>query len=232
MIHQCQGDPSFDLRSSNSFTEWPSHLSGYVCKTPPIGIYNAPNFSKCCSGTAYDITRPTNPDDPAYPMTCAIVCQVDPAFDANNPQNPYGFSDYFMCLMEGYSSSEEAGDVVCADLDGIQPSFRSTPTGPWMTRTSSETVVSLALSETEYPMSPVSQESGNQVLSTLGDLASSDIFSAQTPTVGTESDLSSSFATTTFISASKTPSRSSKVSHGRTLHVFLGVVLALSLPLI
>ncbi|KAH9906772.1 hypothetical protein F4778DRAFT_595515 [Xylariomycetidae sp. FL2044] len=134
----CTGSPTFnEAVSSHAFSEWPDHLPGYICKTPPMGYYSAPRFAQCCSGPVYNITSSTTADDPAYPVTCATLCQVDPAFDGTNDANPYGWSDYFMCLTDG---GDEASnwEVVCATNSPAgtvaASSFTSTPTGDWMTR--------------------------------------------------------------------------------------------------
>lgn len=137
---QCTGNPTFNqAMSENAYSEWPANILGYICKTPPVGAYSSARFAKCCSGTVYNITQPTNPDDPAYPMSCALFCQVDPAFDTSNDKYPYGFSDYYMCLTNGLEDPDE-GEVVCGtnvrDGEGTVPeqSFTTTPTGSWQTQ--------------------------------------------------------------------------------------------------
>lgn len=74
----------------------------------------APRFMQCCPGTVYSVTSPTSPDDTAYPMTCAVFCQVGPSFDSNNDKNPCHFGDYFMCLNDGQIQGL-GGEVACAN---------------------------------------------------------------------------------------------------------------------
>src|SRR4051812_4580936 len=76
----CTGSPTFQASSNNPnrFTEWPAKIPGFICKTPPFGRGNAPRFAQCCSGTVFNITSPTNELDQAYPVSCALFCQVDP----------------------------------------------------------------------------------------------------------------------------------------------------------
>ncbi|KAG9258627.1 uncharacterized protein F5Z01DRAFT_206376 [Emericellopsis atlantica] len=145
---QCKGSPTFNLAVTDSaFSEWPDNLPGLVCKTPPMGYYHAARFAECCSGTVYNITTPTSPDDPAYPVTCALLCQVDPKLDEHNDRYPYGFSEHFMCLADGRVglSEEESnprgapgGEVVCATLTvpGVEmpTSYPNSWTGDWQTR--------------------------------------------------------------------------------------------------
>ncbi|KAL2830497.1 hypothetical protein BDW59DRAFT_158410 [Aspergillus cavernicola] len=49
----------------------------------------------------HHITSPTTHDDPTYPVTCATLSQVDPAFGEDNEANSLGWSDFFMCLSDG-----------------------------------------------------------------------------------------------------------------------------------
>ncbi|KAI6780010.1 uncharacterized protein J7T54_007486 [Emericellopsis cladophorae] len=145
---QCTGSPTFNLAVTNSaFSEWPENLPGLVCKTPPMGYYHAARFAECCSGTVHNITTPTSPDDPAYPVTCALLCQVDPKLDEHNDRYPYGFSEHFMCLADGRVGLPEeesnprgapGGEVVCATLTvtGVEAptSYPNSWTGDWQTR--------------------------------------------------------------------------------------------------
>lgn len=143
---QCTGSPTFNLANpgTNQFSEWPSNIPGLICKAAPFGYYASPRFSQCCSGKVYNITTPTNPDDPAYPVSCALFCQVDPELNEINDRYPYGFSEHFMCLNDGKVNGGEegmggAGEVVCATVtaengDPIPTSYESSWTGDWQTR--------------------------------------------------------------------------------------------------
>ncbi|KAL3461923.1 hypothetical protein BJX64DRAFT_259971 [Aspergillus heterothallicus] len=128
----CTGAITFNEVSSNAVSEWPSNLAGYICKTPPTGPNSSPRLPHCCSGPVYNITSPTTPDDPGYPMTCATICQVDPALDKLNDNNPYGWSDFFMCLIDGGRLTSDQSEVVCGEVDvegeTAPTHFSSTPT--------------------------------------------------------------------------------------------------------
>lgn len=190
MVEQtCVGSPTFNLAiSDNAYSEWPEHIGGLICKTPPIGSYNAPRFAQCCSGKVYNITAPTTPDDPAYPMSCALFCQVDPVFNAINYKNPYHFSDYYMCLNDGMD--RRGGEVVCATnpVDGevATPSFTSTPSGAWLTKS--------------YSLDPWLDPSGfgdmTSKESTTTEQSTSSTSAAKTSTTGS-ADLSTTAPTTT-----------------------------------
>ncbi|RBQ87020.1 hypothetical protein VDGD_05049 [Verticillium dahliae] len=144
----CTGSPSYNLvNPSNTWNEWPENISGFVCKSPPIGYYSSTNFAKCCSGEVYNITEPVAQDHPFYPMSCAIVCLVDPELDASNDKYPYSFSEHFMCLNdfpegEDTSGYRHDGEVVCATVTAAgvpaPTTFASTPTGAWQTKSYSD----------------------------------------------------------------------------------------------
>ncbi|KAJ5215210.1 uncharacterized protein N7498_001617 [Penicillium cinerascens] len=135
--NQCTNNPSFNEVSAGAFSEWPENLPGLVCKTPPSGIYSAPRFAQCCSGPVYNITSPTSPGNPAYPVTCAMLCQIDPVLDKANDKYPYYWSDHFMCLTNG-GTEPSNWDVVCDNLtakgEAAPTSFSHTPMGSWMTK--------------------------------------------------------------------------------------------------
>ncbi|KAI0017372.1 hypothetical protein F4780DRAFT_755618 [Xylariomycetidae sp. FL0641] len=135
---QCTGSPTFNTLQGGAFAEWPANLPGIICKTPPVGAYRAERFARCCSGPVYNVTAPTAPDDAAYPVSCAALCQVAPEFDAPNDANPYGWSDSFMCLTDG-GRDTAAGEIVCGTVSvpgvPMPSSFASTPDGAWATPT-------------------------------------------------------------------------------------------------
>ncbi|OJJ02326.1 hypothetical protein ASPVEDRAFT_41819 [Aspergillus versicolor CBS 583.65] len=132
--NHCSGHVTFNEIYHGATSEWPENLPGYICKTPPVGPESAPRLAQCCSGPVYNITSPTSPDDPAYPVTCATLCQVDPAFDAKNESNPFGWSDFFMCLTDG--GKPDGGGVNCDTVtvkgEPAPTSFSSTPSGSWL----------------------------------------------------------------------------------------------------
>jgi hypothetical protein len=152
----CSGSPTFDLYRPNAFWEWPEKIPGLICKTPPIGYWNSPRLAQCCSGPVYNITTPTSPDDPAYPVSCALFCQIDPVREQRNFSYPYGFSDFFMCLTNGQDPDANDGglrrgiqnrdepifnngaDIVCATITvpGVSAptSYPNSPTGLWLTK--------------------------------------------------------------------------------------------------
>lgn len=136
----CSGNPTFNEVYAGAYSEVPENLSGVICKTPPIGHHHAPRFAQCCSGPVYNITSPTDPDSPVYPVTCATLCQIDPAYNAPNEKNPYGWSNFFMCLTNGgLTNGVESSEVFCDTLTvpahPAPTSFSQTPTGVWMTAT-------------------------------------------------------------------------------------------------
>lgn len=132
--NHCSGHVTFNEVYNGAISEWPENLPGYICKAPPVGPESAPRLAQCCSGHVYNITSPTSPDDPAYPVTCATLCQVDPAFDAKNESNPFGWSDFFMCLSDG--GKPDSGSVNCGTVtvkgEPAPISFSSTPSGTWL----------------------------------------------------------------------------------------------------
>ncbi|CRG82776.1 hypothetical protein PISL3812_00122 [Talaromyces islandicus] len=134
--NQCVGNPTFNEVTNGAISEWPENLPGYICKTPPFGISSAPRFAQCCSGTVYNVTSPTSTNDPAYPVSCATLCQVDPALAEFNNKYPYHWSEYFMCLTDGGADASD-WDVVCSNVtvkgDPAPTSFTHTPAGPWVT---------------------------------------------------------------------------------------------------
>ncbi|KAL4911021.1 hypothetical protein BDW74DRAFT_172475 [Aspergillus multicolor] len=133
---KCSGHVTFDLNYSNAYTEWPENLPGLICKTPPVGPESAPRFAQCCSGTVYNITEPTTPDHSAYPVSCALLCQVDPNLDVIKGDTPYGWDDHFMCLTDG-GQDNSGGDVTCDTftVEGkpMPTEYASTPSGSWVT---------------------------------------------------------------------------------------------------
>lgn len=135
--HSCSGNPTFNEVYGGAYSEFTENLPGVVCKTPPVGHNTAPRFAECCSGPVYNITSPTDPDSPAYPVTCATLCQVDPAYNTGDEKNPYAWSNFFMCLTNG--GVESSGEVLCDTFTvpghPAPTSFSHTPTGVWMTAT-------------------------------------------------------------------------------------------------
>ncbi|KAI3318608.1 hypothetical protein HD806DRAFT_305896 [Xylariaceae sp. AK1471] len=193
----CAGNPTFNLAEGPSAdSTWPSGISGYICKTPPFGIFNAPRFSECCSGKVYNITGSASPDDPAYPVSCATFCQIDPAFDERNPENPYSFSDYFMCLTNG-GKLPSNWEVICAtnSIDGIPAptSFASTPTGAWMSATSDAEFTTTSESSLEI----TSTDTSSFPSSTSGPAASSTDVSTTTQMSSSSPTGSAALPTTT-----------------------------------
>ncbi|QKX63800.1 uncharacterized protein TRUGW13939_10971 [Talaromyces rugulosus] len=134
--NQCVGNPTFNEVTNGAISEWPDNLPGLICKTPPFGTNSASRFAQCCSGPVYNITSPTSADDPAYPVSCATLCQMDPALNKFNNKYPYHWSDHFMCLTDGGTEASD-WDVVCDTVtvkgDPAPTSFIHTPTGPWQT---------------------------------------------------------------------------------------------------
>ncbi|KAL4865300.1 hypothetical protein BDV12DRAFT_174824 [Aspergillus spectabilis] len=123
--NSCDGYPT-ELRIH------PNNLPGYVCITQPVGTHGVDRFRECCWGEVYNITEPTTPDHPAYPVSCGLVCQVHPSWEGPNYNNPIGYSDLFMCWTDGGRlDGVELGDSWCwmnslAD-EPAPTSFPSTP---------------------------------------------------------------------------------------------------------
>lgn len=122
---------------AGSSPEWPANMSGFICKTPPTGPASAPRFAQCCSGTVYNITSPTSPGDPGYPVSAATLCQVDPALAQNDPKYPFEWSEHFMCLTNG-GKEPSYWSVTCANVtmpsNPAPTSFIHSPTGWWITK--------------------------------------------------------------------------------------------------
>ncbi|KAJ0415787.1 hypothetical protein BJY00DRAFT_251687 [Aspergillus carlsbadensis] len=101
---------------SNQVQVIPDNLPGYVVVTNPINNSGAARFRACCWGDVYNITAPTDPSHPAYPVSCGLVCQVHPdwAFHGPNWDNPDNMSDLMLCWTDGgridQSSEEIPGD--------------------------------------------------------------------------------------------------------------------------
>lgn len=134
---RCQGDVTFNEIYRNAFSEWPRHIPGYICKTPPVGRGSAPRFAQCCSGPLYNITHITGPSDPAFPVSCAAFCQVDPKMDETNSRYPFGWSEHFMCLTDG-GEEPSNWEVVCGSVSvsgmPFPTSYESTIKGSWQTK--------------------------------------------------------------------------------------------------
>ncbi|KAH8690761.1 hypothetical protein BGW36DRAFT_389280 [Talaromyces proteolyticus] len=166
--HKCVGNPTFNEVYAGAFSEWPEKLPGVICKTPPIGTNSAPRFAQCCSGPVYNITSPTVPDDLAYPVTCATLCQISPALNADNDKNPYGWSDHFMCLTDGgidASNWEVVCDTITVSGQSAPTSFISTPTGSWATQ--SDALDSLGFPEPSTV--PVLSSTGTETITSSSD---------------------------------------------------------------
>lgn len=120
----------------------PVNLPGHICLTSPFGPYAAPRFNECCSGKVYNVTSPVQEDDPAYPLSCAVVCQVDKKYDSLDPMdaNHANFTDFHMCILDGGKDKaallKARWSYLCYDakVKGVpDPIFTTTPTGVWAT---------------------------------------------------------------------------------------------------
>jgi len=139
----CTGSPSNNLVNNPNYGyQWPngSDISGYVCTTPPIGIYSAPRFAQCCTGPVHNITAPTEPGDESYPASCVAWCYVDWHQDITgnaSPSNPYGFSENFLCNFPMDADGNpigRSGSIICAfinDPEGQASSETTYPTATW-----------------------------------------------------------------------------------------------------
>ncbi|KAK1633325.1 hypothetical protein BDP81DRAFT_434680 [Colletotrichum phormii] len=226
---RCVGDVTFNTLSSNAFSEWPESIAGIICKTPPVGRNSAPRFAECCSGTVYNITSPTSPSDMAYPVSCATFCQISPQMNVDNPQNPYGFSDHFMCLTDG-TREPSSGEVVCATvtLPGVAwPTvFPNTPvlsskTRSWTTDIYSRIseVTSLGDSQTASPTATVSTD--------VATTSSSQKLSISTSESSAESTSLTTASATATSAAAATPTGNSAATGAKVhaKHLMLNVLL-------
>ncbi|KAK1723568.1 hypothetical protein CaCOL14_001194 [Colletotrichum acutatum] len=208
-IHpRCAGDVTFNTLASNAFSEWPESIAGIICKTPPVGRNSAPHFADCCSGTVYNITSPTSPDNKAYPVSCATFCQISPKMNADNVNNPYGFNDHFMCLTDG-TREPSSWEVVCATvtLPGVAwPStFPSTPVLSWKTRSWTtdiysriSEVTSVVYSQTASPTPTVTTDIAITSSSQRVSISTSDSSATSTsPTTASSTQTSTVVATPT-----------------------------------
>ncbi|KAK0716172.1 hypothetical protein B0H67DRAFT_610758 [Lasiosphaeris hirsuta] len=107
---QCANNPSIqpDSRSPNVFPhEWPALITGFLCKTPPVGIHAHPRFAQCCDGPVYNVTSPTVEGEVGFPVACAVFCQVDPARFAR--------LEYADCMFGDEGDSKAVWEVECAE---------------------------------------------------------------------------------------------------------------------
>ncbi|KAL2839877.1 hypothetical protein BJX68DRAFT_271927 [Aspergillus pseudodeflectus] len=104
---------------ANDIQVVPDNLPGYVVVTPPINNAGAERFRACCWGEVYNVTGPTDPSHPAYPVSCGLVCQVHPdwKFGGANFDNPDGMSDLMLCWSDG-GRIEESSDEIPRDCYG------------------------------------------------------------------------------------------------------------------
>lgn len=232
-IHpRCAGDVTFNTLSSNAFSEWPESIAGIICKTPPVGRNSAPHFAQCCSGTVYNITSPTSLNDKAYPVSCATFCQISPEMNADNPNNPYGFSDHFMCLTDG-TREPSSWEVVCATvtLSGVAwpTSFPNTPVLSWTTRSWTtdiysriSEVTSVVDSQTTTPTATVTTDITIISSSQKASISMSDSSAASAP-LTTASSTQTSAAVVT-----PTGSGAAECTTVHAKHLILSVLLLIS----
>ncbi|KAL3456653.1 hypothetical protein BJX64DRAFT_270351 [Aspergillus heterothallicus] len=100
---------------TNDILVSPLNLPGYVCVTKPINNSGADRFRACCWGEVYNVTGPTDPSHPAYPVSCGLVCQVHPDWEFHGAdwENPDRMSDLMLCWTDGgriEGSSDEIPD--------------------------------------------------------------------------------------------------------------------------
>ncbi|UQC75017.1 uncharacterized protein CLUP02_01670 [Colletotrichum lupini] len=205
---RCAGDVTFNTLSSNAFSEWPESIAGIICKTPPVGRNSAPHFAECCSGTVYNITSPTSSNDQVYPVSCATLCQISPEMNADNPDNPYGFSNHFMCLTDG-TREPSSWEVVCATVTppGVAwpTSFPNTPVLSWKTRSWTtdiysriSEVTSVVESPATSPTATVTTDITTSSSSQEASISMSDSSAASTPiTTASSTHTSAAVATPT-----------------------------------
>lgn len=238
MHPKCDAGSTFDLNRPGGFTEWPENLPGLICKTEPLARVPS-RLSQCCSGPVYNITSPTSPDDPAYPVTCATLCQVDPEFDAfqePSEENPYGFSDFFKCLNDDPEVPDViAGggnvNVVCATVSVSgkpMPTFTDTPTGDWTTKTFSDAggiawtdrqgILSDLSSFSSGESSMFATEQSSPTMQTASQPTTSIIINSSTATHETESLSKHAPSPSGVQSASATPTQSPQ-SSANNVHI-------------
>lgn len=112
---RCAGSPSLDLYQDPTIGyQYPnsSSVSGCVCLSPPFGYYATPSFAQCCTGPVHNVTSPSMPGKLSYPAKCVAWCYVVSTLDIlgnTTPDNPYGFSDLFLCLTGNSTTSSNGG---------------------------------------------------------------------------------------------------------------------------
>ncbi|GAM82533.1 hypothetical protein ANO11243_005150 [Dothideomycetidae sp. 11243] len=118
----CTGSPSLNLDVDPTIGyQYPNNnqVSGYVCETSPFGIYSAQRLANCCMGPLHTVSQPTSPGDISYPASCVSWCYVNATLDIignTTPENPYGFSEFYLCLYpDAYSPNgpNSTGFVTC-----------------------------------------------------------------------------------------------------------------------
>ncbi|KAL2838543.1 hypothetical protein BJY01DRAFT_219922 [Aspergillus pseudoustus] len=122
----------------NNVNVSPINLPGYVVVTQPINNGGADRFRACCWGEVYNVTSPTDPSHPAYPVSCGLVCQVHPDWEFHGPNwdNPDNMSDLMLCWTDG-GRIETPSDEIPRDTYG------------WLNTLADEPV------PTSYPSTPV-----------------------------------------------------------------------------
>lgn len=76
------------------------------------GLNRPPNLATCCTGPVFNTT--TTPDHPNV-----LYCAAYDEYDAEATyDNPYGYSDFFLCLTDDGTESSGWG-VVCNDFHNV-----------------------------------------------------------------------------------------------------------------
>ena len=220
--HACTG-----FESNLQFPQ--NNVSGLVCMTSPFGGY--PRFAQCCDSPVHNVTQPTTPGDLGYPASCTAWCYVKPerTVGHGSAQNPYGFDDYYLCLIDnGYETDSYGGTCGWVnDAAGEASSIKyltatqwagfTTWAGTWPSATTS------VASTTDATPVETSQSISTSLVSIPVSMAanSSEI---QSPAQGTETQVASGSTSTRTQSA-----MTSQTSMGYSNKVSSSIILTLGL---
>ncbi|KAI0396326.1 hypothetical protein F5Y17DRAFT_419524 [Xylariaceae sp. FL0594] len=146
----CAGNPTLwqggGPDGSVPAAKWPHYIAGYLCQTPPFGIFSAPGFAACCPGRVYNVTAPSSADEEeTYPLSCAALCVVDPGTISSSSsalllsllepppsaekKKRSPVDDFHRCIGDQGDGAGSSWELVCAlnSVDAAPPVASSSP---------------------------------------------------------------------------------------------------------